>query len=147
MLRRLHANHPGIILGGEVLKDFLLPYVDIFTDWGTPWCGIVGDDLTTSFSPIVRHLFADQAVFMGHGGFPSAVPCRYNWTNMMWILEHGVEKAFMLAQEYRRKLDGIPHAHIPYAVRGIDPLSLKALRGELETGDTSRVPGSRKLQE
>lgn len=147
MLKRLHATHPGIILGGEMLKDFLLPYVDIYTDWGAPWCGIVGDDLTTDFSPIIRHLFAEQAVFMGHMGFPSAVPCRYNWTNMMWILEHGIEEAFMLAQEYRNKLGGIPHVHIPYCIRGIDPLSLKVLKGELKfTGDDlPRHPGSRKI--
>lgn len=145
MLKRLHADHPGIILGGEMLKDFLLPYVDIYTDWGAPWCGIVGDDLTTCFSPIIRHMFEDQAVFMGHMGFPSAVPCRYNWTNMMWILEHGIEEAFLIAQHYRRQLGGIPHAHIPYSIRGIDPLSLQVLQGKRETGDILRIPGSRRI--
>lgn len=145
MLKRLHANHPGIILGGEMLKDFLLPYVDIYTDWGMPWCGIVGDDLTTHFSPIIRYLFEDQAVFMGHMGFPSAVPCRYNWTNMMWILEHGIEEAFMIAQDFRRQLGGIPHVHIPYSIRGIDPLSLQVLQGELKISDIHRIPGSRKI--
>lgn len=128
MLQRLNRDHPGLILGGEILKEFLLPYVDIFTCWGTPWCGIAGDDLTDNFSPIVRLLFAEQVVYMAHMGLPSATPGRYCWTNYPWLVEHGTEGAFQRAQAYRRRLGGIPHVHVTrYGPEGLDPLSLQIL--------------------
>jgi hypothetical protein len=130
MLERFHADYPGLILGGEMLVEFLVPYVDVFTCWGTPWCGLAGDDLTDNFSPVNRHLFGDQVVFMAHMGLPSAVPCRYSWTNYPWVVEHGTEGAFRRAQAYRRRLGGIPHVHVgSYGSQGLDPLSLKVLEG------------------
>ena len=37
MLKRLQEAYVDIILGGEMPKDFLLPYVGVYTDWGAPW--------------------------------------------------------------------------------------------------------------
>ncbi|OHD69104.1 MAG: hypothetical protein A2177_08390 [Spirochaetes bacterium RBG_13_68_11] len=130
MLERLHRDHPNLILAGEMLVEFVVPWVDIFTDWGTPWCGLAGDDLLGSFSPLVRLLFAGQIVYMGHMGLPSATPGRYPWTNFPWVVEHGTDEAFRLAQAYRRALGGIPHVHLTdYRGRGLDPLSLEVLTG------------------
>lgn len=136
MLQRLHRDHPGLILAGEFLVEFLVPYVDIFTCWGTPWCGLAGDDLTDNFSPVVRLLFGGQIVYMAHMGLPSATPGRYCWTNYPWLVERGTDGAFRRAQAYRRRLGGIPHVHlIAYGSRGLDPLSLEVLEGKGDTAE------------
>jgi hypothetical protein len=130
MLDRLQRDHPWLILAGEMLSEYLVPWIDIFTCWGTPWCGLAGDDLTGNFSPIVRDLFRGRIVYMAHMGLPSATPGRIPWSNFPWIIEHGIEGAFHRAQEYRRRLGGIPHVHLTdYKSRGLDPLSLKVLEG------------------
>jgi hypothetical protein len=129
MLERLHCDHPGVLLAGEMLVEFVVPYVDIFTDWGTPWCGLAGDDLLDDFSPIVTLLFAGQIIYMGHMGLPSATPGRYPWTNFPWLVEHGTDDAFRLAQAYRTRLGGIPHVHVMrYGSGGLDAKSLEVLQ-------------------
>jgi hypothetical protein len=124
---RLRTLQPGLMLGGEVLREDLITQIDIYQAWGQPWCGVEAD-FTDNFSPIVALLFSSKTKLISHLGVPCAKPCRYCWTNYPFIVEHGCEKAFEIAQEHRRLIGGIPHVRLAYNRHGIDTRSLAVLR-------------------
>ncbi len=127
MLKRLRQICPGIILGGEIVTEALIPKLDLFQEWGMPWCGLELD-LTDAFSPIVRYLVANCTKLIGHLGLPAATPCRYCWTNYPFIAEHGPSEAFTIAQKHLHSLGCLPHVRLDYARHRIDALSLDVLR-------------------
>lgn len=126
MLCRLRTLQPGLLLGGEVLREDLITQIDIFQAWGQPWCGLEVD-FSNSASPIIALLFGSKTKLISHLGITCAKPCRYCWTNYPFIVEHGCEKAFEIAQEHRRLINGIPHVRLDYNHYGIDTHSRAVL--------------------
>ena len=126
MVDRLHEHHPGLAVGGEVLCDRYVPFLDLFQVWGPPWSGQMVD-YTDSFSPIVRLLYGGSVPLISHLGLPCAVASRYCWTHYPFLLEKGCEAAFLLAQEHRRKIGGLPHVRSSFGDKTLDSLSLAIL--------------------
>jgi hypothetical protein len=124
MLERFRSNHQNLILGGEIMADFVVPYLDVMQAWGLPWCGLE-TDFGDSFSSIVQLLFGSHLKFMGHLGLPCAQPCRYVWTNYPFLVEKGTTPAFEEGQRHLRGLKGLPHVRL---AGKLDPLSLVALK-------------------
>ncbi len=129
MLKRLHSTFPHLVVGGEILAEWVLPYLDVMQAWGMPWCGVM-IDFTDSLSPIVRLLYETEVDFVAHLGIPCATPARYCWTNYPYIVEHGYRTAFEACQQHQHLIGGIPQVRIAFKTHGLDALSIRALRGE-----------------
>jgi len=125
MLEHLHALSPQLVIGGEILAEFVIPHIDVIQAWGLPWCGLM-TDFSDAFSPFARLLYGPAVTFVAHLGIPCALPCRYAWTNYPYIVEKGYQAAFEECQRHLRLMGGVPHVRIAH---GLDPASLAALRG------------------
>ena len=125
LLGRIHTRFPNLLIGGEVLSEFIAGHVPLIqSTWLGDWMP------TESLSPVIRLLYpASHVRFFPHLFLPAAVPCHYVATNLTWLVEQGTAKAFALYQEFNRNLGGIPTVRLAYNRSGIDEESLKVLQG------------------
>lgn len=79
------------------------------------------------FSPVARYMFEGRVRFFPHLFLAASLPCRYVYTNMPLIVEHGYRKVFQLYQQNNKYLGGIPSVRLDYKRSGIDPLSMAVL--------------------
>lgn len=128
ILCAIRSIRPNIHLGSETIRRSLIHHINIFQSWGQSWCGLPLD-LTDSISPIIAILYEESnAQIIGHLGLPSFVPNCYTWTNYPFIVEHGIEKAALIAQEHLQTVGGIPHIRLNYRAFGLDERNLQLIQ-------------------
>jgi len=125
LLERIHRKYPDLLLGAEVLNENIVDHVPLIQ---ATW---LMEENIGRFSPIAKLMFKDRVRFIPHLFLAAARPCRYVYTNMPLIVEHGYEQAFAWYQQNNRQLGTIPSVRLDYRRSGIDPCSLDVLK----TGD------------
>jgi hypothetical protein len=126
LLERIRERFPDLLIGGEVLKEFLAGHIGLTQ---TQWPSDNVRMLIKAHSPIIKYLFEDAMCFFPHFFLPAATPCRYTATNFPWLAEQGTHESFQIYQEINQKVGGIPSVRLDYLRFGIDEVSLNALKG------------------
>lgn len=123
LLARIHGKFPDLLLGAEVLSEAIVDHIPLIQ---ATW---LMQENIGRFSLIARLMFEDRVRFVPHLFLAAALPCRYVYTNMPLIVEHGYESVFEWYQRNNEQLGAIPSVRLDYARSGVDLVSANVLSG------------------
>jgi len=109
--RRITSLHPRMIMGCESFTPDVLPHFPLVQFWGPVWSASMEQPLLQP-SSLLADAIGKSAQLLGHLGTLAPYPCRYAWTNYLYLAEHGSKKAFQKSWETHAAAGVLPTARL-----------------------------------
>jgi hypothetical protein len=107
----LRREHPDLILVSESVNHDLLADVPIAELWGPTWTAMP-ELPALQPSSWMSEVLSGTVQIVGQIGMPPPYPTLCVWTNYVWVVQNGVEKAFQMAWDFHAKSGVLPTLRI-----------------------------------
>ncbi|NQU09961.1 hypothetical protein HQ590_04160 [bacterium] len=140
LIDHVRRTHPGLILASESVNSDLLGQVPLAQFWGPVWTGMTEESVLGP-SPWLTRVLDGTVQVAGHLATPAPYPTRYAWTHLVWLAQHGCERAFEIAWQTHQAAGVLPTARLVGPRTRLNDQVLRLLFHQLPAPAAGGAPG------